>query len=425
MNPEQLAKEQDTRREIFNSLEKLEGFKRLTPTQQDMVRMSFYIQDRAERPDPEEGNYSKSSISVRREWCHHAAFCLENEIALGQPKREIPYSNDSFVEGMQMANNPSLEQVISSIKEIGFPAVVSIGKKYKDKTSLAHTLVALGEDSKGEILFWNKKGAGRHPYLLQSLSNFWTETSNLLPELVVGIRPFRNSASRLPLKDRQEYTKHMEKPTQVDIFTSLNREASKIENAETAEEAIPAINALMEQIRTLDLSAIDDASVVEGLGLIMQFSSNSIAKYAPAELRTEAENFDNQVRTRGWNLFVDQRKKEDVENADSISKTIDADFASYMKAVRFFSPNPQEYVRRATEIFQKIMDEELPSDNIVVRDIAHEAKHIGPYPYEDLAATMSPETRAENIPGYREYYDLMMKAAEKVMAKQKELAAKS
>lgn len=202
----------------------------------------------------------------------------------------------------------------------------------------------------------------------------------------------------------------------------LSLHSGEIENARSAEEALPEIEKLMVKLRAIDLSSMEDIEMVEYLSMVMLFTSGSIARYASPEIRTEAANFEKQVHLHGWELFVREAKKRGVENPEVTPATIDANFLSYMKAVHFFSPVPEDNVRRATEIFEKIMNDELPSNLSLVSGMNHESKHIGPYPYHRLADSMSEETRPEDLPGYNDYHDLMMAAQVKLEKKQRELA---
>jgi hypothetical protein len=207
---EALASERANRREKFEKLESLEGYKKLSPKQQQMMRLSLYIQDRSERPfarnkarrlygETFPGNYSKSHQHIWTWYCHPAVFYLENELPLdyapegtasdgGAPAIAIEktsYPPDFFDGFIEVPRNRIEDQV----RETGFPAVIAVWMR-DAKTggnNLYHSFVALGIRDDGQILAWEKEGA-LQPYGLVPLDRI--KMNYMGDELVWGLRPF-------------------------------------------------------------------------------------------------------------------------------------------------------------------------------------------------------------------------------------------
>ncbi len=174
MGHERLTQEQGQRAENFNTLESLEGFPKLSGQQQRMIRASLYIQDRADRDHTYNGEYPTASRHIKDEFCHSAAFSLENEIPLGRETDEAfgqgYFSKEArdratLLAGVKFLMFPTVPEVNELVEQTGFPALVVVGEVQQydaaKRTSISehtHTCVALGKDSEGTIIVWEKRG---------------------------------------------------------------------------------------------------------------------------------------------------------------------------------------------------------------------------------------------------------------------------
>lgn len=189
--------EQEARKEKFETLERLEGFQRLSEKQQRMIRASLYIQDRAERPEPQVGDYRDSKEHAEKSYCHAAVQCLEKEIvALNLEETSDIQDEIDTVQGMAVAHSATFEQTQKLIEKTGFPAIVLIGfpiNLEKDNVYHLHEFVALGKNAKGEIIAWEKENGGiDRPYRLVSLEKIYEQHVRGNPKnMDWGARSFR------------------------------------------------------------------------------------------------------------------------------------------------------------------------------------------------------------------------------------------
>lgn len=197
MTLEWMVLEQTNRSETFGTLEKLEGFQRLSEKQQRMIRASLFIQDRAERPQPQTGDYDTSKEHAEKSYCHAAVQCLEKEI-VALNLEEISNIRDEIntQQGMAVVHSATFEQVQELIEKTGFPAVVLIGfpiNLERDNTFHLHEFVALGQNAKGEIIAWEKENGGiDRPYRLISLEKIYKQHVRGNPKnMDWGARSFR------------------------------------------------------------------------------------------------------------------------------------------------------------------------------------------------------------------------------------------
>ena len=208
MNRGRLELEQVERRERSNELEKLEGFSKLSREQQRLLRLSLYLEDRTNRTFAlEEENYDRS-IEIKDDWdCFASAFYLENNLSIPEkdPIRKHSTNLESliseFIEGVAtVPKDATLEQVEDEIKKIGFPCVAVIGTSSGTETGFdpMHVCIALGKDSHGRVMVWEKENSGR-PYALLSLDVVYKKFRKYA--VVWNLRPFGRKSKFLQTED--------------------------------------------------------------------------------------------------------------------------------------------------------------------------------------------------------------------------------
>lgn len=201
----------------------------------------------------------------------------------------------------------------------------------------------------------------------------------------------------------------------------VRRHVGVIENAQSPEAAAPEIKQLLEKLKTIDIEAITDSKTIYFLNLLLHFTSNSIARFASPEIRKEATDFQIRAQARGWEVFVNERKVRGTARPDSIPETFNADFGPYMSAIHMYISNPEEQIRRAVEICNKVLAEELPSDSAVIDAMAQVFKDKSHSAYDSLARSLPGLPSPKDLPGYDTYMALDWKAQLKVKAKQAEI----
>lgn len=164
------------------ALESTEGYWLLTPKQRQIIRVSLFIQERAERgmhPShkndswyydwKKENSYQKSLDHIGYWYCHAAVSGLEKEKYSGTCPP--PCSHEFFNGQYFIASN--VDQVSEVVEEFGFPCVVHIGGEngnFHGETNRYHTFLALGHDQDGKILIWEKIRKGE-PYRIATLND--------------------------------------------------------------------------------------------------------------------------------------------------------------------------------------------------------------------------------------------------------------
>lgn len=161
-----LEEERKERQKTLELLNTLEGFQKLSPKQQQIIRVSLYLEDRTHRTEGRKK--CLKSLEVKRRWnCHLSALLLkypDNKKILkdGELPEEIieEINKTEYIE----SENPKKENIIRKINETGLPCIVVISKKEFDygtrqnRFSPVHSCVALGKDDSGNIILWQKLG---------------------------------------------------------------------------------------------------------------------------------------------------------------------------------------------------------------------------------------------------------------------------
>lgn len=190
----------DPRRQLVLSQEKLkgdleilratQGWSRLSPRQQKIIEHSLYIQTRAERTDAQ--GYTDSQDRTVEWYCHAAIWSLEHEQSLTVEAPKFDTIEESFYEGDYFKVD-SLHSLRGAIIKAGFPLVVHVAQVPPPLTLLqAHTFLALGTDSKGDVVVWEKANE-RLPFQRSTLSEIYREhTTSDQKKYYWGIRPLRN-----------------------------------------------------------------------------------------------------------------------------------------------------------------------------------------------------------------------------------------
>lgn len=213
-----LQTETRERHEQFNALEELDGFKKLTPKQQQMIKLSLYIQQRAvrgtdggshdnlgtsdetgdvfisfprefdENRNPVENKYRTSQKHIYDWYCHAVVTGLEHETVDKNIfyKTDIPKLLDKT--GYEITSEADVRDFIEiALDDIEMPAVLHIlGNTY---VSVLHSAVILGKNDAGEFILWEKKGVSI-PYKLTTLKQIFQDYSSHTQEWLV--RPFNH-----------------------------------------------------------------------------------------------------------------------------------------------------------------------------------------------------------------------------------------
>lgn len=199
-----LLKEITKRQEMYDRLDQLSGYNKLSENQQRFIRTSLYSQQRAERGTNEQSaaniqtipsiwtknapggtlikhgpvitdgqiqpkepnNYSESQLKIMLDYCHSAAARLEEcggeDIADKEWFEADPIkSYDDLIGAIELVN-----------ENFDFPYYVEIYHLNEDNPRLSHSTILLGEDSEKNIIAWEKSGYGL-PYQLISLSDLY------------------------------------------------------------------------------------------------------------------------------------------------------------------------------------------------------------------------------------------------------------
>ena len=189
----------DSRRLLALSQEKLkgdmevlkmtEGWSRMSPRQQKIIEHSLYIQTRAERTDAQ--GYTDSQDRTAEWYCHAAIWSLEHEHSLTVEAPQLDDVEEPFYEGDYFKAD-SFDSLRDAIIKAGFPLVVHVAQAPPPLTLLqAHTFLALGTDTTGDVIVW-EKAAARLPFQRSTLSEIYREyTTSDQKEYYWGIRPLR------------------------------------------------------------------------------------------------------------------------------------------------------------------------------------------------------------------------------------------
>lgn len=183
--------EREKYRRDLASLEQTEGFGKLTPRQQQIIRVSLYLQARAERDmHPEHKNdpwyydwfksisefkpgYQECLHHIQEWYCHAAIASLESGSLQGMHPQ--PHPKKFFdAEYFEFKCEYDLERMINYF---GFPTVVHINSKpanFVGEESQYHSFLALGYGPTKSILVWEKNGFN-FPYRVVNLEEVYEE----------------------------------------------------------------------------------------------------------------------------------------------------------------------------------------------------------------------------------------------------------
>ncbi len=215
-----IPEEQAQRKELYDSIQQTEGFKKLSERQQKLIRVSIYTQQRAERLndpaseqavqserqgyymgeestkileeehlwkmhqldpdfylDPDSRAYKQSQNYVANWYCHPSIYALETGNITNDTPEEVP---EGFFKA-EYKINESLSELEERIKKAGLPCVVHISTKAKNSNwnfSTKHSLLVLGRDPEGKMLCWEKEG-NMYPFRitpLEEVFNYYNKT---------------------------------------------------------------------------------------------------------------------------------------------------------------------------------------------------------------------------------------------------------
>lgn len=191
-----ILQEQQEREKNITILESTEGFGKLTPKQQQIIKQSLYIQQRAERGgdrasneliispkthasvkeveilhekqllhlqkaygrpdlfDPEKRKYKLSQNHIAEWYCHAAINNLEHEKGLQEKPEPL---SENFFEA-QYTEPDDIQQLQSRIHEQGYPCVVHVlvSSDSLTETNARHSFLVLG-NHEGKTIVWDKK----------------------------------------------------------------------------------------------------------------------------------------------------------------------------------------------------------------------------------------------------------------------------
>lgn len=188
-----LEKEKEKLRSDLAVLEATEGYSKLTPRQQQIIRVSLCIQARAERDmHPNHKNdpwyydwfkaekflprYKKSLEHIQKWYCHASVAALETgDLSPSRP----PNCPKEFFDAayFEIHQESELKKVLEFFD---YPSVVHIGcelGKERGEMTKQHTFLALGPNQKGDIIIWEKTKV-RLPYRVTTLSQVYEDYSD-------------------------------------------------------------------------------------------------------------------------------------------------------------------------------------------------------------------------------------------------------
>lgn len=165
-----------------------EGWKKLTEHQKKIIQETLTAIPKKDI----------ASLPNKRDWyCHAAVWALEHEI---NPQEELsPHLDtieESFYDG-EYSTPISLDDIRAVIQKVGFPAVVHIAGEPPPLTLLqVHTFLALGINTDGEVVGWEKESehaSFRYVTLSQNY-RMYTAGERIKP-YVWGVRALRNNST--------------------------------------------------------------------------------------------------------------------------------------------------------------------------------------------------------------------------------------
>lgn len=215
-----IQKEVTERNEQFQLLEELNGFKKLSSKQQQMVRLSLYVQQRAirgtdagsqenlgisaetgnafvefpretdESDKPITNKYRISQQHIYDWYCFAATTGLEKEKVDKKVFHDTDVPNLLNKTGYEIKSENDISDFIDiALQEVEMPAVLQI---LGGRVPILHSAVLLGKDDSGTYILWEKKGVSI-PYQLTTLTKIYADYASHEQEWLV--RPFNLSTS--------------------------------------------------------------------------------------------------------------------------------------------------------------------------------------------------------------------------------------
>lgn len=197
----ELEAEREKFRQDIELLESTEGYPLLTLKQRQIIKVSLYLQDRAERAmhplhinDPYYHDWNRAKTEpyklsldhINNWYCHTAVDGLEHKKISGARPQVCA---KKFFDGKYFLVDDPLT-LKEKIEAFGFPCVVHVGGENGNKNGedgRLHTFLALGHDSEGGIVVWEKVKI-RQPYRVTGLEQVY---GNYGHGLFWGIRKLR------------------------------------------------------------------------------------------------------------------------------------------------------------------------------------------------------------------------------------------
>lgn len=194
--PSVISEEQQKLQKNMEVAMATEGFSSLTGKQQQIIKLSLYMQARAERKEgaTDIRKYKNSYDHVYDRNCHSAIFSLEKENL--QYLSEDAKANPGFFKAEYTPIKEMIE-LKKQIEEFGFPCVLHIRGPFNGYYGgLAHSSLVLGHDNKGNIILWEKESYEvKYPYQITTLDQIYDTYGDMF---YYGLRKLRNVVKDLP-----------------------------------------------------------------------------------------------------------------------------------------------------------------------------------------------------------------------------------
>lgn len=169
-------------RSLIDKLIMTEGWPKLTPIQQKIIRGSLLISRRVFRGmgdtkflslDDLKPPFDTSQGHIASEYCHTAIMALEQGKLVTKPDAEEKLRIDEhFFDSadIDLSHQPNkYNHLESAIQDFGFPCVVQPGVNPKFiRPAAVHSFLTLGNGSDEHIYCWDKQGSGM-PYRIRTL----------------------------------------------------------------------------------------------------------------------------------------------------------------------------------------------------------------------------------------------------------------
>ncbi|GEM_PF-3261500 len=190
--PSLISEEQEKIKKNMEVAQNTEGFSRLTEKQKSIIKLSLYLQARAERGRNEwksgdDRKYMNSEYYVDNRNCHSTICCLEKEDINALSKDAF---NDSDFFEAKYNKVETINELKTKIEEFDFPCVLQIGiSSSNDPYGKYHSSLALGHDGNNNIILWEKESSElKFPYQIITLDQIY----NIYGNVYYGLRKLRH-----------------------------------------------------------------------------------------------------------------------------------------------------------------------------------------------------------------------------------------